>query len=454
MKKISISWFGDIFLLVALSMPFFSTFRPNTAQAAGAPTIATIKITDDNVQKMRPFVQGDTVVWRGVVNGTWQIFSYNLNTKVTTQVTTSNGSKNRPAVYGDKIVYHTDKNGTVQIHVADISDPNHITDTWINQNDPMSAYGRPNIYGEYVVWFAENPTTHKDVCELYNLNTQGTTIISQANKDLWTPSIYGNKVVYPGYDYGDNKDFIGSYDIVSKQYQTLVTDTNGNIPIMWQNRVVYNTNGQIYYDDLDSGQGPQNISAASADKYSDIYPSIANNLIVYTRKVADQLSILAYNINSKTTTTLDTFTNNGDVLPVVDNVGNTYHVVWDHYDSDTGQTNIWMATVTYPSPVFANLPGDSRPININEGQIIISNPFIIQVHPTDPSGIEKVEFYIDDTLVCTATEPDANGVYSCSWDTSKYHSNVKVIAYDTIGNQTILARTTTVVTELPQTGEN
>ncbi len=101
-------------------------------------------------------------------------------------------------------------------------------------------------------------------------------------------------------------------------------------------------------------------------------------------------------------------------------------------------------------PVFSNLPSVSTTVNITEGQNITTNPYTIRVKPTSDIGISKVEFYIDDILICTVTSPDENGIYSCDWDTSLYHSDVKVIAYDIDSEQVILNRSATVnlITEL------
>lgn len=111
------------------------------------------------------------------------------------------------------------------------------------------------------------------------------------------------------------------------------------------------------------------------------------------------------------------------------------------------------------APIFANLPGLADIINITDSQTITTNPFIIRVHPTDAVGVTKVEFYVDDNMICSATTADSDGVYSCLWDTSKYHSIVKVYAYDSAGNRsTVLQRTAVVdprlyLTELPATGK-
>lgn len=108
----------------------------------------------------------------------------------------------------------------------------------------------------------------------------------------------------------------------------------------------------------------------------------------------------------------------------------------------------------FSGPTFEELSaGDTRVININEGQTITTNPYTIYVKPTDGAGITKVDFYIDNVLICTDTTADVNGYYSCEWDTSKYHSDVKIIAYDALGNSSTLTRSTTVsLTGVPNTG--
>ena len=114
----------------------------------------------------------------------------------------------------------------------------------------------------------------------------------------------------------------------------------------------------------------------------------------------------------------------------------------------------YLQNVDIAGPTFTVLgSGDTRTVNIDAGQVITTNPYIIKVLPDDPSGVTKVEFYIDDILICTDTTADADGYYTCSWDTSKYHSDVKIIAYDAFGNATTVTRSTTVsLTGAPNTG--
>lgn len=89
--------------------------------------------------------------------------------------------------------------------------------------------------------------------------------------------------------------------------------------------------------------------------------------------------------------------------------------------------------ITPPDPTKYN--GYESGINVSEGQLIKTNPYRIKLSSVDNlSGVDYVEFYIDDILICTVNEVSEEGLYECDWDTSKYHSDVKVLMYDRAGN--------------------
>lgn len=123
-------------------------------------------------------------------------------------------------------------------------------------------------------------------------------------------------------------------------------------------------------------------------------------------------------------------------------------------------------TYEQPPPEFNNLPDNNQPVNLEEGQIISTDNYVIEVQPTSEFGIEKVEFYVDNILICTDTEGTDNDIYSCNWDATQYHSDIKIIVYDILGHTTILTRNVNVdlsITEnvtvdlpniLPETGLN
>lgn len=95
-------------------------------------------------------------------------------------------------------------------------------------------------------------------------------------------------------------------------------------------------------------------------------------------------------------------------------------------------------------PVFSTLPDDSRTINLDEGGTITTSSYEIKVKPSEGSGITNVVFAIDDTTVCTDTTADANGIYSCVWDTTLFHSDILITVNYQNDTAITLARTVTV----------
>ena len=113
-----------------------------------------------------------------------------------------------------------------------------------------------------------------------------------------------------------------------------------------------------------------------------------------------------------------------------------------------------------PEIVYQNLPDYAGPINLEEGEVVTTPFFTIRVKLHSEVGIAKVEFYVDDNLLCTSFTPDENGVYSCIWETAQNNSVITIIAYDTLGNTETLTRAISVslapataeLTVLPKTG--
>lgn len=125
------------------------------------------------------------------------------------------------------------------------------------------------------------------------------------------------------------------------------------------------------------------------------------------------------------------------------------------------QGNKWFGTssggvsMLFDAPLFVNLPGTDTLINVYNGQVINQNPYILKVNPTSDFGIDRVEFFVDSAKIGTVYSKDSNadGTYSCPWDTSLYHSSVRVVAYGIDGQSSEISRTATVMLELPFTGK-
>jgi hypothetical protein len=130
------------------------------------------------------------------------------------------------------------------------------------------------------------------------------------------------------------------------------------------------------------------------------------------------------------------------------------------YVSGSSNSNGFLVKYGFPQdttpPEFVNLPGLGAVVNLSNGQTIDDPLYTVYVKPEDRVAVDYVEFYVDGVLICTDNTPDVNGVYGCVWDTTLYHSDVQVLAYDTAGNRSIaLNRTAYIDTDgdgLPDTG--
>ena len=64
-------------------------------------------------------------------------------------------------------------------------------------------------------------------------------------------------------------------------------------------------------------------------------------------------------------------------------------------------------------------------------QKVYGNPYVIKLKVVDNLlGVNRVEFYIDEQLVCISEEETDEGYYECSWDPGKYHSDIRIDMYD------------------------
>lgn len=171
------------------------------------------------------------------------------------------------------------------------------------------------------------------------------------------------------------------------------------------------------------------------------------------------------NIEKETKIVLDTkMLDISSVIDYVKVLGDSLVVKADNgFTIKTAPLQTYVLEVKYSDIALSSIGS----INLTEGQVITTNPYIISVVAKDAAEtlrISKVEFYIDDTLISTSTLPDVSGSYQAVWDTSKYHSTVKIIVYGTDGTTQELTRNTTVnlsgaqenndiVVVLPKTGE-
>lgn len=406
-----------------------------------APAIAVINVTEKNLTTSNnekaywPEISGNYVVYSDSAAGPSTVYLYDIAAETTTEIGRATGSNENPAIDGDRVVYSSYDGEAYSIRMYTISTHQDIEITPVTHDS-----SRPAISGDHIVYRNGPDPRRGNNIYLIDLNDVALTPlqISDAYADNFRPEIDGNFVVWHADNGSDNNVML--YDIQESQESEIAnTPDDEERPDVSGDYVVYHLNagndGVCLYKISD-----HKTSLIVQPSYS-YTPRIQGNFVVYEGGLTDGAQkVILRNLTTGVETTI---AEPGDFLdiPVIDG----RHVAWVSNGGD-----IMLDTLSSP-PVFAALPGSNQTINLTPGQIVTANPYTIQVHPTSDFGIDRVEFYIDGVLIGTSTTPDANGVYSMNWDTSLYHSTVRVIAYSTTGESAVLADVT-VQTQLPYTG--
>ncbi|MFH1642765.1 MAG: C1 family peptidase [Nanoarchaeota archaeon] len=273
-----------------------------------------------------------------------------------TQISPNGASQTRPNMYGNKIVWMDFRNGQ-DIYLYDFSTGEEFLVSSDSTND-----GYPYIYGNNVVWEGVVPASDDTNVYLYNLNTGQQTMLTADVQDQKEPVIYGNKVVWRDYRLGNWDIYL--YDISTQQETQITDDTNsqwfvsmqgdriawydftgvyvydiiteekrrisssGLRPVVFENKIAYIKDSNIYVFDLLSGQevllGPGSNPGIFGEKVVWI-----NNYVVY---------LYDFSTEQQTQITPDNGARRYSVI-IYEN-----KILWQEYTIEAG-TNIFMATL-------------------------------------------------------------------------------------------------------------
>ncbi len=357
--------------------------------------------------------------------------------------------------------YHDDSGAAILMRYGNGTEKISITNCVFTENNCDESGGAICLYNPGDTEISQNTF-------LENEAGQGAAIFSEGSGgsavDIHCNKIQDSTTQYNGAVYLDNT----SDSTAVKFYNNLVT---GNISAGNSTSALFLSNDvstSVYNNTFSANAGGNTLYDWGEVKNALVY----NNIFWGDAPVDTELVAGDYYYNDIQNMSAAGFDTNMHVDPLfVDAANGDYHLqagspcrgagvsdsTYPAPDTDldgvgrpTGTGHVSMGAYEFVTIQFDPLPGLSAPINLDEGQVVWQNPFIIKVFPTSNAGIQRVEFYVDDVLIGTVTEPDASGVYSCAWDTAKYHSLVRVVAYDNQGGKVTLTRNTTVA--LPYTG--
>lgn len=453
MNKKAISLLSAVCLIVA-SFSFFSL--ANITTAAGYYTVEQRVTTSPSINytisffgtPQFPSIDGDRVVWKDDRNGNADIYMYDFNTSTETRITTDSNDQTWPVISGNTIVWQDNRNGNWDIYMYDLG-----TSTESQVTTDSNDQEQPCVSGDRIVWHDDRNYLASDVdIYMYTISTTTEAPLVTALGPQYSPYIDGNITVWEdgrsAYDiyYYDFTSPVVDGSVVSSSGHTQYWPTIDGNHISWTENRGVGSSYDIYMYDLGSSI-EYNVTSGSSDV--EAFGHMDGNIIVWTQQSGSTWNVYGYDF-SRPSVGIFPITNLSSAQGMARIEGN--RVVWGDARNDGGSVgiaDIYSGEIYYDEtpPTFNNLPNTNLQINITESQEISTDPFLIQVLPTDNgSGMYFVEFFANGDLICTDYTPDGNGIYDCLWDvTSSCDVNqISVTARDYTTNYAYLTRNFTI----------
>jgi TolB protein len=233
-------------------------------------------------------VYENIVVWIYKIDGSEDIYGYNLTTKQMFQVTTHKGDQEYPAIYKDTVVWMDYRDGNYDIYGYNLTTGQELP-VIIADGDQMD----PAIYDDIVVW-QDNRNGNWDIYGAHLLTNQEFPIITEPS-DQSAPAIYEDTVVY-----ADNVS--GSWDIYAYNMLTgeriQVTAAPGDqiVPEIFQDFIVWadnrNGNWDIYGYNLAASEEIPIVTDSGSQMLGGIY----GDIVVWADDRNGDFDIYGYNL--------------------------------------------------------------------------------------------------------------------------------------------------------------
>jgi beta propeller repeat protein len=182
-------------------------------------------ITTNPAASENPAIYGNRIVWQDNRNGNWDIYMYDLSTHKETQITKNPGDSENPVIYGNRIVWQDNRSGNWDIYIYDLS--THKETYTTNKSDQIN----PDIYGNRVVWEDERNGGHDIYIQDLSTNKQ---IQITTSELAYKPKIYDNRIVWVDQR---NRDNIYMYDLSTRKETQISSD--GLDPAIYGNKIVW-----------------------------------------------------------------------------------------------------------------------------------------------------------------------------------------------------------------------
>ncbi len=342
-----------------------------------------VQVTTDVNRQGRPEVSGDTIVWKDLRAGNWDIYSYAIPSGLEQPVSTGTAYENLPVTNGVVVVWQDDRNGDNDIFMRDLI---------LGIEQPLVTgpgnQGLPAISGNRVA-YVDDSAGSNDIFTI-DLTTRAVEPICQDGGNQWQPRISGNRIIWQDdrsgkwdvYLYDLDNPVTDGQALVAGPGEHMVGDISGDL-VVWQEFA----GGQYDIMVMDLGGGaPVAVTSDAAFQNS---PRISGDLVVWEDFRNDPNpddTYYDYDIYMKDLDMNDLAAGAETPLaagpsiqarPAVDRET----VVWE--DTASGNYDVWMTTIPdLTSPVI------SRPVPADGSSSVCPSPTVSAALSDNRTGLD------------------------------------------------------------------
>ncbi|HDZ59249.1 MAG TPA: hypothetical protein ENH44_00505, partial [Actinobacteria bacterium] len=296
-----------------------------------------VQVTSSSANQGRPDISGNTIVWKDLRAGNWDIYRYNISSGSEAIVADTPAYQNLPVTSGLVVVWQDNRAGDNDLYMKDLV---------LGLEQPLVTgpgnQGLPSISGTHVA-YVDDSSGSNDIYVI-DLATRTSQPVCTDPASQWQPRISNSRVVWQDNRNGKWDIYMNDIDdpipngepLVAGPGEHMVSDISGN-------RVVWQEHADGQYDIYMKAIGGAELPLTSDTAYQSS-PRISGDLVVWEDYRNGNWDIFMLDLTSGKESPLATGPSN-QARPALDRET----VVWEQ-DNAAGDYNIWMIAVPDITP--------------------------------------------------------------------------------------------------------